>query len=78
MVLFQVRLDLPIEAIAVDGNASSSMRIGAAGNGTAIDEVRVRRHIIVSAKPAVFCDEGGDVVTLFKGHVVPSGPHCVL
>ena len=78
MVLFEACLHLPIEAITVDGDAPSPMRIGAAGNGAAIDEIGVWRHVIAPTVPAVFCDEGGDVVPFFKRHVVPSGPHCVL
>ena len=78
MVLFKMCFHLPIEAVAVDGDAPSPMRIGTAGNGAAIDEVGVRRHVVVPTVPAVFCYEGGDVMSLFKRHVVPSGPHCEL
>ena len=78
VVLFKMCLELPAQAIAVDGDAPPPMRIMAAWNGASIDEVGVRRHVVAPTVPAVFCYEGGYVMTLLKRHVVPSGPHCVL
>ena len=78
MVLLQVCFEFPVEAIAVNGEASSFSRIGAVGNWAAVYKVGVGSHIVVSAVPAILSYEGGNIMTLFKGHVIPSGPHCEL
>ena len=62
MVLPKVRFHLPVGAIAVDGESSPAMRVGATGDGAAVYEIGVGCNIIVPAIPAVFRYERGDIV----------------
>ena len=77
MALFQMRFHFPVEAIAVNGSAPSTVWVGALGEGTAIDKICFGRHIVMSAIATSFVDECAHVVLFFKRHVIASGSHFV-
>ena len=77
MVLLDVSFYFSIESVAVYGNPPTPMGVGAEGDRTSIDEVRVWGNIIVSAESTRVVDKGFDVVFFLNRHVVSSSAHGV-
>ena len=57
VVLFNVCFELPIQPIAVNRQSTTSVRIDAVWDWTAVNKVGVWRYVVMSAISAVFSDK---------------------